>query len=69
MSVKAKVIGIFYFSVCQMNEAEDKAVVYIELNAGSHGEKQQLIETKKSSTHESFLLDKTVLSKKVKGMW
>ena len=53
-----------------MNEAEHKAVVCIQLNAGSHGEKQQLTETKKkSNTHESFLLDKTVLSKKVKGMW
>lgn len=54
-----------------MNEAEDKAVVCIQLNAGSHGEKQQLIETTttKSNTHGSLLLDKTVLSKKVKGMW
>jgi len=47
-----------------MNEAEDKAVMCIQLNAGSHGEKQQLTARKKSNTCESFLLDKTVYPRK-----
>lgn len=40
-----------------MNEAEDNAVVCIQLNAGSHEEKQQLIEitTKKRNTRVFFV--------------
>lgn len=41
----------------------------IQQNAGSHGEKQQLIERNKKEYTWVFLLDKPDLSKKVKGMW
>lgn len=48
MPVRAKVSGIFHSNVCCINEAEDEAVVYSQLNAGSHGKMQRLIETNKS---------------------
>lgn len=48
MPVRAKASSVFHSSVCGMNKAEDKAMVHSQLNAGSHGEMQQLIETNKS---------------------
>lgn len=57
MPVRAKVSSIFHSSVCWMDEAE--AGVYSQLNACSHGEMQQLIETNKS-----FVLDSLVQESK-----
>lgn len=61
MPVRAKASSIFHSSVCWMNEAEDGAVGNSQLNTGSHGEKQQLIETNKS-----FCVSLVQVSK---GMW